>query len=414
MDNLTHSIAGMLIAEAGLQRAERQGHGAPRVLIYGTSIAANNLPDLDFVLTPLTEGKLGYLLHHRGHTHTVVVALAMAAVQWALVSVWLRRQVQKGSRDWQRTARLVGAVTSIGVLVHLLLDFGNNYGVHPFWPLDSRWVYGDTVFIIEPWWWSLGGAALFRLVKSRIAKGAQLLIWALGTTATWLLPLPIEVGVYSSLLGLIALAATLAPWTAPQRLAATVFALASLYVGQVVARGRATEQVSLALAASPSLVVLDLIRTPLPGAPWCWDMLVVAKEGHEPQQSYVLRLGRATAFSGLSAEHCPVMRAATTAPLQPVVDPVGHRVVWDGEYRMPVTTFQQLAASCWGRAFLRFARAPFIAGERGVVGDLRFDRASEVEFTELELPGPSSACPDWVPGWEMPRTDLLQGLEPSR
>lgn len=411
MDNLTHSIAGMLIAEAGLQRAERRGHVVSRALIYGTSIAANNLPDLDFVLTPLTEGKLGYLLHHRGHTHTVFVALAMAAVQWALASAWLRRQ---DGRDWQRSARLVGAVTSIGVLVHLLLDFGNNYGVHPFWPLDGSWVYGDAVFIIEPWWWSFGGAALFCLVKSRIAKGLQVMIWALGSTAMWLLPLPKEVGLYSSLLGLLALAGTRAPWTPPQRLAATVSALALLYVGQVVARGRATEHVSVALAASPSLVVLDLIRTPVPGAPWCWDMLVVAREGHDEQQTYVLRLGRATALSGLNAERCPVMRPATTAPLQPVVDPVGQRVVWDGEYKISVTSFEGLAESCWGRAFLRFARAPFIADQAGVVGDLRFDRASAVEFTELELPGPSSACPEWVPGWEMPRTDLLQGLEPSR
>lgn len=240
------------------------------------------------------------------------------------------------------------------------------------------------------------------------------MIWALGTTATWLLPLPVEVGLYSSLLGLLALAGTRAPWTAAQRLVATSSALALLYVGQVVARGRATEHVSVALTASPSLVVLDLIRTPVPGAPWCWDMLVVAREGHDEHQAYVLRLGRATAFSGLSAERCPLMRPATTAPLQPVVDPVEHRVVWDGEYRIPLASFKPLAESCWGRAFLRFARAPFIAGERGVVGDLRFDRASEVEFTELEMPGPSSACPEWVPGWEMPRTDLLQGLEPSR
>ena len=39
-------------------------------------------------------------------------------------------------------------------LLHIGMDFMNNYGVHPFWPVDSRWWYGDSVFIIEPLLWA--------------------------------------------------------------------------------------------------------------------------------------------------------------------------------------------------------------------------------------------------------------------
>jgi inner membrane protein len=409
MDNLTHSIAGMLIAEGCLRRALRRGHAPPRALIYATSICANNLPDLDFVMTPLTQGKLGYLLHHRGHTHTVLIGLTMALAQAGLCTLWLR---QRGQGDWAMTGRLVAWVSCIGVLVHLLLDFGNNYGVHPFWPVDSRWFYGDAAFIIEPWWWSFGGATLFVLVHSRVAKGVQLAIWALGTALAWALPLPLEARLYSLVLGTLALSTAWVPWAAPRRLVFTASILAFFYGAQVVARGQATRHVSTALASNPALRVLDLIQTPFPSAPWCWDVIVVGMETHDNQQTYVLRLARATALPGLNAERCPVMRPATTAPLRPVTPATtaGERVYWDGEYRLPAEGFARLAASCWGHAFLRFSRAPFVVGEQPLVGDLRFDRAREIEFTELELPEPQAACPRWTPGWHAPRQDVVEAL----
>jgi inner membrane protein len=35
-------------------------------------------------------------------------------------------------------------------LSHILLDFTNNYGVRPFWPLSERWYARDIVFIVDP------------------------------------------------------------------------------------------------------------------------------------------------------------------------------------------------------------------------------------------------------------------------
>jgi hypothetical protein len=55
-------------------------------------------------------------------------------------------------------------------------------------------------------------------------------------------------------------------------------------------------------------------------------------------------------------------------------------------------------------AFLRFARVPFWLHEGGrasLIGDLRFDRSSALEFAELLLV-PEPPCPRNVPPWLPP------------
>jgi inner membrane protein len=53
-------------------------------------VAGSNLPDLDALYTGITGGKLGYLLHHRGHTHTLVGAVAIGLAMYALCMLWMR------------------------------------------------------------------------------------------------------------------------------------------------------------------------------------------------------------------------------------------------------------------------------------------------------------------------------------
>ena len=79
MDNLTHTLAGLLLAEAAVQARSRHGEpSAPfRTAAYLSSAFVNNAPDLDFVYAGITERPFGYLLHHRGHSHTVPVGLAI-------------------------------------------------------------------------------------------------------------------------------------------------------------------------------------------------------------------------------------------------------------------------------------------------------------------------------------------------
>jgi inner membrane protein len=44
-------------------------------------------------------------------------------------------------------------LSSIAILSHPILDFLNTYGVRWLMPFSSRWFYGDTLFIVDPWVW---------------------------------------------------------------------------------------------------------------------------------------------------------------------------------------------------------------------------------------------------------------------
>jgi inner membrane protein len=77
-------------------------------------------------------GKLGYLLHHRG-TPTILFAVVGAVVVWAL-ALAMRRQLR--TRAFSRPLLWLALV---GTGSHLVLDYTNSYGVHPFWPFDTRW-----------------------------------------------------------------------------------------------------------------------------------------------------------------------------------------------------------------------------------------------------------------------------------
>jgi inner membrane protein len=156
MDNLSHSAAGLLAgeivhrslpAEVGEQQQRLR-----RRLLLATCALAGNFPDLDLVLTPLLPAPLGYLLHHRGHTHTILYALPQMLMLAALL--WLFWPNARRLLRQSATARFGFMLALVaGFALHLLMDYLNSYGLHPFHPVDSNWVYGDMVFILEPVFW---------------------------------------------------------------------------------------------------------------------------------------------------------------------------------------------------------------------------------------------------------------------
>ncbi len=80
-------------------------------------IIAANLPDLDLAYSWITPSPIGYLLHHRGHTHTVVGLLALAI--GLVAAYWFFPAVRK--------MRLSGRVRfwlliAIALASHLALD----------------------------------------------------------------------------------------------------------------------------------------------------------------------------------------------------------------------------------------------------------------------------------------------------
>ena len=64
MDNLTHSLTGLMLSRAGLNRFY------PRATLL--LVIAANIPDIDFVA--IARGPLYYFEQHRGITHSVAAA----------------------------------------------------------------------------------------------------------------------------------------------------------------------------------------------------------------------------------------------------------------------------------------------------------------------------------------------------
>lgn len=167
MDNITHTLTGLMMARVGLGRSTERG-GALMMML------AANTPDIDVVASGLP-GSLRYLEVHRGYTH----ALAMSPVM-ALLPLLLARWMAKSSINWKSYAACL-----LGVLSHLALDLTNVYGVRVLLPFSSRWLRLDMTDIIDPWillifLLALAAPALGALVTSEIA-GKK----AAGPRKTW-------------------------------------------------------------------------------------------------------------------------------------------------------------------------------------------------------------------------------------
>ena len=78
---------------------------------------------------------------------------------------------------------------------------------------------------------------------------------------------------------------------------------------------------------------------------------------------------------------------------------------------MPLAELRGLAERCDVHAFLRWSRAPYFtrSGDGSVlVADLRYARGSDPGFAGALFPRDVGDCPEHVPPWRPPRTDLLQ------
>jgi inner membrane protein len=182
MDNLSHSLTGLAVGElvhrSVAPEPEAASQQVRRRMLLVSCWAASNFPDLDLVFTSLLPRPLGYLLHHRGHTHTLLFALPQALLLAALI--WLlwpaARRLLATSGNARRA--LLYAIT-LGFLLHLSMDFLNSYGIHPIYPVDQRWLYGDMVFILEPVFWIATGVPLALMVKRKFI-GVPLLLLLTG------------------------------------------------------------------------------------------------------------------------------------------------------------------------------------------------------------------------------------------
>ena len=153
MDNLTHSLAGWALGQAGLKCQTRKGLAA---LILGA-----NMPDIDVFLGWVPWGPLAM---HRGFTHSLVGGIVimppiLAGLLWLLDRWQLSRGVTFRSGLAMRWRWLL-ALSYIGAISHPLLDLLTTYSVQLLSPFSSGWYHSDGLFIIDLWIWLLLGCSI--------------------------------------------------------------------------------------------------------------------------------------------------------------------------------------------------------------------------------------------------------------
>ncbi len=132
MDNITHTLTGLMLARAGLGRTTERGGSLMLML-------AANTPDIDALFG--LPGSAAYLQYHRGYMHSLALSPVMAVLP-LLLAHWIRG----ASITWKTWLACL-----IGVLSHLALDFTNVYGIRLFLPFNSRMPHLDITEIIDPW-----------------------------------------------------------------------------------------------------------------------------------------------------------------------------------------------------------------------------------------------------------------------
>ena len=148
MDNLTHSLTGWALGQAGLKTKSRKGLAG---LILGA-----NAPDIDvfFGWVPWEP-----LATHRGFTHSLVGGVIILPLMLGALLLLLDRwQVSRGTAFKSGLAirpRWLLSLCYIGAITHPLLDLQTTYSVQLLSPFTGLWFHADSLFIIDLWLWLL-------------------------------------------------------------------------------------------------------------------------------------------------------------------------------------------------------------------------------------------------------------------
>jgi inner membrane protein len=151
MDNLTHSLVGLMLARAGLEKTTPRG--------TAMIVLAANAPDADAFVW--FTGTLRYIEYHRTYTHclTFLPLVALLPMLLARAKFSLRSYV----------------AAMIGVLSHLLMDWTNAYGIPLALPFSNHRFRLDINNIVDVWILLIllipvAATALTRLVNTEIGE----------------------------------------------------------------------------------------------------------------------------------------------------------------------------------------------------------------------------------------------------
>lgn len=131
MDPLTHVVTGVALSQ--FVPAPHRAWAALAGFLFAV------MPDLDYIMT--FNGRLSYLKHHRGFTHSLV-----ALFLFVFLAAGLGRLL--GGPRWFRPLVLIGFLV---LLSHLFLDWTTSYGTQLLYPFTRVKFSLDWLFIIDPY-----------------------------------------------------------------------------------------------------------------------------------------------------------------------------------------------------------------------------------------------------------------------
>jgi inner membrane protein len=132
MDPLTHTLTGLALSRAGLNR--RSAYATPILLL------AASAPDIDILA--YAAGPAAYLHYHRHLTHAFLAIPFLALLPVLLVRLFARKPF---AWIWAYLVSLLGVAT------HPLLDWMNAYGVRCWLPFSGEWLRGDLASLGDIW-----------------------------------------------------------------------------------------------------------------------------------------------------------------------------------------------------------------------------------------------------------------------
>ncbi len=150
MDNITHSLVGLLLARAGLEKTTPRG--------TAMMVLAANAPDIDAIFW--FSGMQTYLQWHRSYPHAFFFTPLVALLPMLLARVRF---------SWPSFL-----ASLIGVYSHLLLDWTNSYGIPLALPFSWHRFRLDIANVFDVWIWaillgSVVAMALARPVRYTVA-----------------------------------------------------------------------------------------------------------------------------------------------------------------------------------------------------------------------------------------------------
>lgn len=264
MDPLAHTLFGATLAEAGLKHKT--------ALATATLIIGANAPDID-ALAMLVSPDYA-LWFRRGWTHGILALFIWPFLLTGLM-LCIDHLIQKRKQHRNQTSQsppmrplMLLGIAFLGVWSHPLLDLLNTYGIRLLMPFSETWFYGDTLFIVDPWFWLLSGAGVvLARSKSWIGIGGWIV---LGTAATALVTTADIVPIAVKVLWLIGITAiVIVRWSGRYRnatrpIAITLLSILIFYIAFMFTGAKFTASHARTQLNAEGTEILQVMANPLP------------------------------------------------------------------------------------------------------------------------------------------------------